>query len=67
MQLQYGGRVRYEKIIGAEDFSFDGGFSDLRPELNHYITNFRDYILATCDKDDLAEAQKNYRPISQNA
>jgi SMI1-KNR4 cell-wall len=63
MRMQNGGSVRYEKIAGIEDFDFNGGFSELRPELEYYITNFKDYILMTCDEEQLAETQKALAPF----
>lgn len=58
LRLQNGGSVRYEKIAGEESFSFYGGFSQLRPDLDYYITNFKNYILLTCDEGALADTQK---------
>ncbi len=63
MRQQNGGGVRYEKIADEENFNFNGGFSQLRLDLNYYITNFRDYILATCDEDDLAATQAELAPF----
>jgi hypothetical protein len=63
MRQQNGGSVRYEKIANEENFNFNGGFSQLRPDLAYYITNFRDYILATCDEDELATTQKQLAPF----
>ena len=63
MRLQNGGSVQYQKIVGVEDFSFGGGFSALRPELNCHVTNFRDYILLTCDEQELAATQKELSPF----
>jgi SMI1-KNR4 cell-wall len=63
LRQQNGGNVRYQKITGIEDFSFNGGFVELRPELEHYITNFKDYILMTCSEEQLAETQVKLSPF----
>ena len=63
MKIQNGGSLRYEKIADVENFSFYGGFSEMRPDLDFYITNFRDYILLTCEDEDLAITQKELAPF----
>jgi SMI1-KNR4 cell-wall len=63
MRQQNGGSVRYEKITGEDNFDFNGGFSQLRLDLAYYITNFKNYILATCDEDELAATQKQLTPF----
>lgn len=59
MKIQNGGSIRCEKIAGVEDFSFYGGFSPIRPDLSCYVTNFKEYILRTCEADELAQLQRD--------
>jgi hypothetical protein len=59
MRLQNGGSVRHQKIAGADGFCFDGPFSRMRPE----PMNFKDYILCTCDEEELAAARKELSPF----
>ena len=63
MKIQNGGSLRYEKIADVEDFTFYGGFSEMRPDLAYYVTNFKDYILCTCDEEELAATQKELAPF----
>jgi hypothetical protein len=63
LRQQNGSSVHYQKITGTDDFSFNGGFSELRPELEYYITNFKDYILMTCSEEQLAEAKAKLSPF----
>jgi SMI1 / KNR4 family (SUKH-1) len=63
MAIQNGGSIRYEKIAGVEDFTFYGGFSEMRPDSVYYISNFKDYILCTCAEDELAAVQKELAPF----
>jgi SMI1-KNR4 cell-wall len=41
MRQQNGGSVRYEKILGEDNFDFNGGFSQLRLDLAFYFTNLK--------------------------
>lgn len=63
MAIQNGGSLRHENITGVEDFSFYGGFSPMRPDLHYYVTNFKDYILCTCDAEQLAAVQQELAPF----
>jgi SMI1 / KNR4 family (SUKH-1) len=66
LRTQNGRGVHYRKIAGAEDFNFDGGFSSLPEEGSYRITNFREYILATCDEEELAVVEENLAPFFPN-
>ena len=63
MQMQNGGAVRYGKIAGVEDFDFKEGFRPIRPDLDYVIDNFRDYILASYDDEQLQEATLLLKPF----
>jgi SMI1-KNR4 cell-wall len=63
MQQQNGGSVRYNQINGVDKFSFDCGFTELRPDLSYYINHFSDYILSTYSNKDLLEAKKSLKPF----
>ncbi len=63
MQQQNGGSVRYGQIAGVEKFSFGGGFTEIRPDLDYYIYQFDNYILATYSDDELLEAKQTFKPF----
>jgi SMI1-KNR4 cell-wall len=63
MRQQNGGSLQYEKIIGIDGFGFSGGFAQLCPELAHYVSNFKDYILLSCYPEELEAAQKELAPF----
>ncbi len=63
MQQQNGGSIRYSQIHGVEKFSFAGGFSQIRPDLEYYIYQFNAYILATYSDEELLEAKKTLKPF----
>ncbi len=63
MQLQNGGSVRYSQINGVDQFSFNSGFRELRLDLDYYIYQFNNYILATYSDEDLLEAKQTLMPF----
>ncbi len=63
MQQQNGGSVRYGRISGVDKFSFDCGFTEIRPDLPYYINYFSDYILATYSDEDLLKAKEALNPF----
>lgn len=63
MKLQNGGAVSHSKIAGVEDFDFKDGFRPIRPDLDDFIDNFRDYILLTCDDEQLQVATQLLKPF----
>jgi hypothetical protein len=64
MQMQNGGSVRYKQINGVEQFDFHCGFRELRPDLDYYIYQFNDYILASYSDEDLQEAKETLEPFN---
>jgi hypothetical protein len=63
MQQQNGGSVRHQKIQGFGEISFYGGLRQIGSELDNHVTNFREYILLTCDEDELLQSQQELAPF----
>ncbi len=63
MQLQNGGSVRYGKIPGVDQFGFHSGFMAIRLDLDYYIYQYHDYILASHSHEDLLEARQTLAPF----
>ena len=63
MQIQNGCAVRYSNIAGTDAFDFACGFHPIRLDIDYYLYVFTDYILATCDEDELAEIRQTDAPF----
>jgi hypothetical protein len=63
LRAQNGGSTRYGKIKGCEDFCFSGPFSSVSLGDEYRITDFLDYMLATCEPEEIEELRLPLHPF----
>jgi hypothetical protein len=62
MRQQNGGAMTYTKVDGLEGVAFDL-LSGIRTDSAAPLMTFRDYILLTCDPDELQEVEAELDPF----